>query len=87
MDNQYHPDYVPPPAESLLETIEAIGMPRAELAKRMGQPVHIINASHQAKAVITDEIALQLEQVLRISCLVLVEWRALLSRVSCPSGR
>ena len=41
-------------------------MKRAELAKRMGQPVQIINDIIQAKAVITDEIAWQLEQVLRI---------------------
>ena len=52
--------------ETLLETLEAIGMKRPELAKRMGQPVHIINDIIQAKAVITDDIALQLEQVLPI---------------------
>ena len=66
LQNQYHPDDVTPPGDFLLETIEAIGMPRAELAKRMGQPVQVINAIIQAKAVITDEIAWQLEQVLPI---------------------
>ena len=66
LHNQYRPCYVSPPGDTLLETLEAIGMPRAELAKRMGQPVQMINAIIQAKAVITDEIAWQLEQVLRI---------------------
>jgi HTH-type transcriptional regulator/antitoxin HigA len=63
---QYRPCYVSPPGNTLLETLEAIGMPRAELAQRIGQPVQIINDIIQAKAVITDEIAWQLEQVLRI---------------------
>ncbi len=66
LQNRYRPDYVSPPGETLLETLEAIGMPRTELAKRIGQPVQIINDIIQAKAVITDEIAWQLEQVLRI---------------------
>ena len=66
LQNQYHPDYVTPPGETLLETLEAIGMPRTELAERIGQPVQMINAIIQAKAVITDEIAWRLEQVLRI---------------------
>jgi plasmid maintenance system antidote protein VapI/Zn-dependent peptidase ImmA (M78 family) len=66
LQNQYHSYYVSPPGNTLLETLEAISMPRTELAKRMGRPVKIINEIIQAKAVITDEIALQLEQVLRI---------------------
>jgi HTH-type transcriptional regulator/antitoxin HigA len=64
--NQYHPDYVSPPGDTLLETLETIGMPRAEFAQRMDLPIKTINDIIQAKATITDEIALQLEQVLRI---------------------
>jgi addiction module HigA family antidote len=66
LQNQYRPCYISPPGDTLLETLEAIDMPRTELAKRVGQPVQIINEIIQAKAVITDEIALQLEQVLPI---------------------
>jgi addiction module HigA family antidote len=66
LQNQYHPHYVSPPGETLLETLEAIGMPRTELARRMGQPVKTINEIIQARAAITVETALQLEQVLRI---------------------
>ncbi|HYU73772.1 MAG TPA: HigA family addiction module antitoxin [Ktedonobacteraceae bacterium] len=64
--NEYHPDDVSPPGETLLETLETIGMSQAELAKRMGRPVKTINEIIQKKAAITAETALQLEQVLRI---------------------
>jgi len=64
--NQYHPDYVSPPGETLLETLEALGMSQAELAKRMGRPTKTVNEIIQAKAAITDETALQLERVLHI---------------------
>src|SRR5947209_19457234 len=64
--NGYHSDYVTPAGETLLETLETIGMSQAELAKRMGRPVKTINEIIQKKAAITAETALQLEQVLRI---------------------
>jgi len=66
LQNEYHPDYVSAPGETLLETLETIGMSQAELAKRMGRPVKTINEIIQKKAVITAETALQLEQVLHI---------------------
>ena len=66
LQNQYHPNDVSPPGETLLETIEAIGMPRTELAMLMGQPVHLIHDIIQAKAAITEETALQFEQVLQM---------------------
>ena len=66
VQNEYHPDYVSPPGETLLETLETIGMSQAELAKRMGCPVEIINEIIEKQAVITAETALQLEQVLHI---------------------
>lgn len=66
LQNEYHPDYVSPPGETLLETLETIGMSQAELAKRMGRPVKTINEIIQKKAAITAETALQLEQVLHI---------------------
>ena len=66
VQNEYHPDYVSAPGETLLETLETIGMSQAELAKRMGRPVKTINEIIQKKAAITAETALQLEQVLHI---------------------
>ena len=66
LQNEYHPDYVSAPGETLLETLDTIGMSQAELAKRMGRPVKTINEIIQKKAAITAETALQLEQVLHI---------------------
>jgi len=56
-----------PPGDTLLETIEAIGMSQAELALRTGRPVKTINEIIKGKAAITPETALQFEKVLGIS--------------------
>lgn len=64
--NEYQPDRVSPPGETLLETLETVSMSQAELARRMGRPVKTINEIIQGKAAITAETALQLEQVLHI---------------------
>ena len=66
LQNQYQPDSVSPPGETLLETLETIDMSQAELARRMGRPVKTINEIIQGKAAITAETALQLEQVLDV---------------------
>ena len=66
LQNEYHPDTVSSPGETLLETLDTIGMSQVELAKRMGRPVKTINEIIQKKATITAETALQLEQVLHI---------------------
>lgn len=60
------PDYAVPPGETLLETIENIGMSQAELAERTGRPKKTINEIIKGKAAITSETALQLERVLGI---------------------
>lgn len=64
--NQFMPDYAVPPGETLLETIEAIGMSQAELAERTGRPKKTINEIIKGKAAITPETALQFERVLGI---------------------
>jgi len=64
--NQYEPDRVSPPGDTLLESIEALGMSQAELAERLGRPKKTINEIIQAKAAITPETALQLEAVLGV---------------------
>ena len=66
LKNEYQPDYVSAPGETLLETLETIGMSQAELAKRMGRPIKTINEIIQGKAAITAKTALQLEQVLAV---------------------
>lgn len=66
MQNQYTPDYVSQPGETLMEKLEELGMSQAELAQRMGRPHKTINEIIRGKASITPETALQLEHVLGI---------------------
>lgn len=66
MQNEYYPESVTPPGETLLEMLEAIGMSQAELAMRMGCPVKLVNEIIQAKTAINPGIARKLEQVLHI---------------------
>jgi HTH-type transcriptional regulator/antitoxin HigA len=64
--NQYIPDYVIPPGETLLEALEERGMTQAELSERTGRKKKTINEIVKGKAPITPETALQLERVLSI---------------------
>jgi HTH-type transcriptional regulator/antitoxin HigA len=64
--NQYSPDVVSPPGETLKESLEALCMSQAELAERMGRPKKTINEIIKGKAALTPETALQLERVLGI---------------------
>lgn len=66
LKNEYTPDWVSPPGETLLETIEALGMSQTDLANRMGRPQKTINEIIKGKAAITPETALQLEKVLNV---------------------
>lgn len=61
--NEYVPDYVPPPGETLLEVIETHHMTQAELAKRIGKTTKTISEIIKDKASITPGTALQLEKV------------------------
>ena len=62
--NKYFADIAIPPGETLLETIDALGMSQAELADRMGMAKKTINEIIKGKAPITQETALKLESVL-----------------------
>lgn len=66
IQNEFRPDYVSPPGDTLLEVLESLGMTQAELARRMGRPKKTINEIIQGKTAITPETALQLELVLDI---------------------
>ncbi|NJO51353.1 MAG: HigA family addiction module antidote protein [Leptolyngbyaceae cyanobacterium RM2_2_4] len=66
IQNQYTPDFVSPPGETLLEVLEEQGMTQAELAERTGRPKKTINEIVKGKAALTPETALQLERVLGI---------------------
>ncbi|MCA9925549.1 MAG: HigA family addiction module antidote protein [Anaerolineales bacterium] len=64
--NEFRPDYVSLPGETLLEVLESLDMSQAELARRMGRPKKTINEIIQGKAAITPETSLQLEFVLGV---------------------
>lgn len=64
--NQYAPDIVTAPGETLLEVLQSRGMSQADLAGRTGRPTKTINEIIKGKAAITPETALQLELVLGI---------------------
>lgn len=64
--NQFVPDYAIPPGETLLDTIESLGMSQAELSDRTGRPKKTINEIIKGKAPITPDTALQLERVLSV---------------------
>ena len=64
--NQYNPDFVTPPGETLSETLGVIGMTQAEFAGRTGRPKKTINEIIRGKSAITPETALQFEKVLGV---------------------
>ncbi len=64
--NEYLPDEVSPPGETLAETLEELGMSQAQLAQRMGRPHKTINEIVNGKTAITPETAIQLERVLGV---------------------
>ncbi|MEN8447730.1 MAG: HigA family addiction module antitoxin [Cyanobacteria bacterium J06555_13] len=64
--NEFIPDYVSSPGETLLEALEERGMSQAELAERTGRHKKTINEIIKGKAALTPETALQLEHVLGI---------------------
>lgn len=64
--NEYAPDYVSSPGETLQEILKERGMKQAELAERTGRPKKTINEIIQGKTAITAETALQLERALGV---------------------
>ena len=64
--NQYRPDYVSPPGETLIETIRALRMSQADLAERTGRSRKTINEIIKGKAPITPKMPLELEKVLGV---------------------
>ena len=54
------------PGETLVDTMNAIGIKQPELADRMGRPLKTINEIINGKTAITPETAIQLERVLGV---------------------
>lgn len=62
-EDSFRPNYAVPPGETLNETLEYIGMSRAELSQRTGRPEETIHGIIQGKTAITPDMAIQLEKV------------------------
>ncbi len=67
LTTQYRPDSVSPPGNSLLDTLEALGMSPSELSDRSGLALNTINQIISGKAPITDGTAPLLERILGTS--------------------
>ncbi|MFH0900719.1 MAG: HigA family addiction module antitoxin, partial [Pseudomonadota bacterium] len=65
-ENEYTPDDVSPPGETIQETLDALGMTQTQLATRSGHPKKVINQIIKGKAAITPDTALHLERVLGV---------------------
>jgi addiction module HigA family antidote len=66
MTSQYEPDRVSPPGETLVESIDALGLSGSELAERLGLPEEAVDKIIRGEATVTAETALQLEAVLGV---------------------
>ena len=64
--NEYNPDYVSPPGETLQELLDTQGLSQADLSIRTGRPKKTINEIILGKAAITPDTAIQLERVLNV---------------------
>ena len=66
VQNEYVPDVVSPPGETLQDILDERGISQADLAERTGRTKKTINEIVKGKAPITPETALQLEKVLSV---------------------
>jgi HTH-type transcriptional regulator/antitoxin HigA len=66
LKNEYMPDEVSVPGESLADILEERGMPQVELARRVGHAEKTISEIIHGKAPITPEMAVKLETVLGV---------------------
>lgn len=64
--NQFTPDYLSHPGETLLEILESLNMSQGELAEHMGQTPEFVNEIIQGQTHITVDTALLLEQVTQL---------------------
>ncbi len=64
--NQYFPQSIPHPCETLVEKLQEIGMGPKEFAVRTGKPEKTITAVLKGESCITPEMAIRFENVLKI---------------------
>jgi plasmid maintenance system antidote protein VapI len=64
LQNQYAPDYVTPPGETIEEILVSIGMSKAELSDRIGKTPKHVGDIIKYGAPITSQTAMDLDKVL-----------------------
>ena len=60
----FHPDWVSPPGETIIDLIEEKDWTQAELAQRLGFTTKHLSQLINGKATLTEDAALRLERVL-----------------------
>lgn len=65
--NEYRPDFVSAPGETLMDILEERGMSQVELAERTGRPLKTINEIIKGKSSLTPDTSIQLERVLGVA--------------------
>lgn len=66
VQNQFRPDIVPPPGDTIKDSLEALGMSQAELAKRLGASEKYVIDLLCGDAPLTADTALKLERVFNV---------------------
>lgn len=64
--NQYHPEVVSRPGETLVDTLNALGLTQTDLAQRMGVSRKTVNEIISSASPITPKMALLLERTLQV---------------------
>lgn len=64
--NEYEPEAVSHPGETLKDLLDELNMSQSELASRTGRPIKTINEIYNGKSGITPETAIQFERVLGV---------------------
>lgn len=83
-NREFHSDLAIPPGDYLLEVTESLGMPQAELARRMGRPIQAVSEIIKGHKAITPETALQLEEVVGVPAHI---WTGLESEYQLAKAR
>ena len=65
-ENQYVPDDVSPPGDTLFDVLEERGMSQSDLAELTGHPKKMISEIIKGRTAILPDMAFQLERVLGI---------------------
>lgn len=83
---EFAPDSAPPPGETLKETLELLGIPQADLARRTGLSTKHINQIIQGTAALTPDTALLLERTTGVQASMWnaleAAWRTYLARIA-----